>query len=281
VGGALAVAASALVLAAAYSVTPYTALGPEDEPLLVGANARYLTPALMMAAAASAWSVGCLGRFRLVFEAVGLAAVADGLRRGFDVPVELVLGVVATLAAAGVAAYLLTLGTQGLSPGVRLAVRTGFGAMAAAAVAAAGHERQQEFNQARYVGSDRALDWIARNAPRGHRIGLAGVWTVGGLSPVWPAFGPRLGNRVEFVGEFVHGQLREYDDPMRWGDAIRRNGYDLLVVGEGGYGACRVPGSASDDNEWARRAGFPLLAASDRLRLYRVTSSSARSPQRG
>ena len=95
--------------------------------------------------------------------------------------------------------------------------------------------------------------------------------SVNGTAPVWPSFGPRLGNEVAFVGPTVDGQLREYADRAAWTRAIERGDFDLLVVGRGGYSNdCPVPGRESDDDAWARAAGFRTLASTDRLTLYAV-----------
>ena len=48
-GALIAVLAAALLIAAAYCVTPYTAGGAPGEPTLVYADARYLVPALLLA----------------------------------------------------------------------------------------------------------------------------------------------------------------------------------------------------------------------------------------
>jgi hypothetical protein len=48
-GAAASMLVAAAVLALAYMVTPYTAGGPEGLPVLVAPNARYLTPALLLA----------------------------------------------------------------------------------------------------------------------------------------------------------------------------------------------------------------------------------------
>ena len=102
-------------------------------------------------------------------------------------------------------------------------------------------------------------------------MGLAGAWGVNTLSPVLPAFGPRLGNHVDYVGETVDGQLREYEDRERWASAVRRGRFDLVLIGRGGYGeGCPVPGSESDDDAWARAEGFEAVAQSAHLTLYRV-----------
>ena len=71
---------------------------------------------------------------------------------------------------------------------------------------------QGAINDARYRTFDPALSALMRAAPSDKRIGLAfsTYWSLGDLSPIWPAFGMRLGNEVEFVGEFVDGFLTPY-----------------------------------------------------------------------
>jgi hypothetical protein len=92
-----------------------------------------------------------------------------------------------------------------------------------------------------------------------------------GRSPVWPAFGPRMGNHVDYLGPTVRHGLREYPTRRRWAAALRRGRYDLLIVGRGGYSrACPLPGQFSDDDRWARAEGLTRIAGDSRLTLYRV-----------
>ena len=271
-GRALAVAACACLLTVAYALTPYSAFGPEGQPLLTGANARYLLPALVVAAPAAAWCAMHVGRLRVPLEALGAVAVADGIRLGFDVPVRLVFLTALTVAVVIALAIAVVALSRRLGVGPRLAVRAAMALLAAVAIVAVGHLRQVEFNDGRYAGLEPALDWILAHAPEGKRIALAGTWDVGGLAPVLPAFGPRLGNEVAYLGTYARGQLREFDTREKWAAAARRRDFDLLIVGSGAYSeACPVPGSETDDDAWARAEGFTRLAGSRRLRLYRVT----------
>ena len=261
----------AILLFVAYAVTPYSAFGPEGRPVLVGANARWLLPALLVAAALFAGAAGRLGRVRPLAEAAGLAAVVDGIRRG-DVPLGLMAkgGLVVALLA-GVAGALVLMHRRGgtRSPSRRAAMAAA-AALVLVAGAALGHARQRTFNDARYAEGDPVIAWFAREAPADHRVGLAGVWSVSGLAPVLPAFGPRLGNDVAYVGRFHDGQLREWETRPEFAAAVARGGFDLLVVGKGSYSGCRVPGSGTDETAWAAAEGFRRLAESDRLVLYRV-----------
>jgi hypothetical protein len=239
----------------------------------VGANARYLVPALLVAAPLAAVALGRAGPVRVPLELMALAAVVQGIDRSFDVS----LGVVAAVLVAGAAlaggvwlAATVTARIGARRP--RLAARAAVALALVAGLAAVGHVRQREFNDGRYESGDPAIAWIAQNTPDDRRIALAGVWSVDGRSPVWPAFGERLGNEVDYLGPTVDEQLREYSRRDRWGEALRGGDYDLLLVGRGGYAgaACPVPGQYSDDDRWARDAGLEVLARSDRLTLYRV-----------
>jgi hypothetical protein len=263
----------AVLLAIGYALTPYSAFGPEGEPSTVGASIRYLVPALLVAAPLTAYAIGRAGRLRLLAELLAAAAVAHGIERAFDVPVRVVLQVLLAAAAVSGAAWLTLHLTSRLPPRTGRAVRAATAALAALAAIGIGHARQEEFNYERYEDAGPAVAAIVREAPEGTRIGLSGVWGVDLVSPVWPAFGERLRNDVGYVGPTVDGQLREYDDRASWARAAR--GFDLLLVGRGGYAReCPVPGQESDDDAWARAEGFRALARDDNLTLYRVRPGS-------
>jgi len=277
-GEVIALAGCAILLALAYSVTPYSALGGEDQPALAGFNTRYLVPAFVAAAPLVAWCAARIGRLRVALELLALAAVADGIRRGFDVPGSLVLKVGIALVLAVAAAWIAVAIARRVRPAIRLPVLAALAGIAIAAVVGLGYARQQDFNEGRYRGMEPAFDWVLRNAPAEHKIGLGGAWGIHGVAPVLPSFGPRLENDVAYVGETIRGQLGEYRTRERWAEAIRRGGFDLLIVGTKGYRPentrkCYVPGAESDEHVWARAEGFPVLARSDRLTLYRVRTA--------
>jgi hypothetical protein len=259
---------TAVVLAVVYAATPYSAFGLENEPDLVGANTRWLLPALMAAAGVTAWAVGRLGPLRPAVELLVLVAAVDGARRGFSEPLArvLVAGIALTALGAIVAGALYLADRRGVPARRALAA---LGAVIAVAVAGAAYPRQRAFHEGRYAADDPVIAWFSQHTEK-REVGLAGVWTTAGLSPVLPAFGPRLENPVSFVGRYVRGQLREYERRESFLDAIGRGGYDVLVVGKGRYGECRVPGRQGDERRWAIQAGFERLAESDRLVLFRV-----------
>ncbi len=258
----LATAAGAAALGLLYVNTPYTALGLPGEPSLANVNTRYLVPALVLAAPVTAWAAGALGRRGAVALEAALAfAVITGAHEGFAVQGagDLVKATVA-LGLLGAAGWALWDRRAWIArrPAV-LAV----GGVALVLVALAGaHRMQQRVNSDRYVGPDSAIDAIVRGAPEGRRIGLAGAWSVEGLSPIWPSFGTRVDNEVEYVGHFVDGFLREYGDARSFRAALRDRGYDLLVVGRG----LRPPRPMAEER-WAAEAGWRTIALSTRLRV--------------
>ena len=231
---ALAVAALATMLA--YALTPYSALGPPGNPVAAASSMRYALPALALGAMVLATAP------RLVLPVAGLA---------------LVQGVAATYEPALPTAEVL-LAALAIVAVIRLAIRRprlAAAGLAAAAVAGAYAIRAPTG----YGAGDPALAWLEANAQSGHRIALAGDWSVPGLPPTLPAFGPRLGNEVAYAGPFVDHMLRHERDPRRFAQRLR--GYDIVVVGRG----FAPTASPAPEESWARAAGYVPVAASDRL----------------
>lgn len=266
----LAVAVCGALLFLSYAKTPYSAFGPKGDPILVGANTRYLIPALMAGIPLCAWAAGRVPLGRELFALVGIVAVLDGLRRSEDVPgSKLVLGALIMVGALAVCAFFIWAG--------RLDRRVRLAALVAVllGLVVAGQQRQDKINHNRYTTQDPVITWISRHAPAHKRIAVAGVWGTDVLSPVQPAFGPRLENEVRYNGVYFKGRLQEYATRRFWTRSLRRRGSQLLIVGRGGYDQrhCNgpVPGSLSDDDAWARAEGFQRLARSAHLTLYRIT----------
>jgi hypothetical protein len=136
-------------------------------------------------------------------------------------------------------------------------------ALAAALVGLAAADRMQNaINDGRYRGIDPGIDAMLAAAPGDARVGLAADWTVAGLSPIWPAFGTRIDNDVEFIGRFVRGFLTPWGDERSFQAALRRGNYDVLVVGRGFY-----PPQPTPEQRWAARAGWRTIRLTTRLRV--------------
>jgi len=256
----LVLAAAAVALAVAYTITPATALGLRGTPSLAHANTRYAIPALIVALPLLAWTTGRLapvaGR---AVEAMLALAVLHGAHDGYDVAgAGDVVAAAVALAVAAAGAWLLW----------RLRGRRAVLAAAAVAAAlialAAGNRMQDRINDDRYRTFDPALSALLDAAPADRRVGLefATYWSLGDLSPIWPAFGSRLENDVEFVGRFVDGFLTPYYDEPRFRTALDRGDYDVLAVGRSS-----IPRQNTPAEQWAIDAGWRTIALSARMRV--------------
>ncbi len=257
-GRVLALTAGAIALGLLYTITPATALGVKGDPSLAHANTRYAVPALIIAVPAAAWVAGRLPRLAgLAFEAALTVGALLGAYRGYEVSgmrdVVLATFGLALLAVAGRLLYRLR---------ERRLVLVAAALAAALAGLAAAHRIEDRINGGRYLGIDRGVDALLKIAPADQRIALAGDWSVAGLSPVWPAFGTRIDNDVQFVGEFRRGFLTPYRTAARFQAALQRGRYDVLVVGRGFF-----PPQSTPEQEWAMQAGWRTVALSPRLRV--------------
>ncbi len=122
---------------------------------------------------------------------------------------------------------------------------------------------QNDYLEHRYIGVTPTLDAaLARAAGYEHpRIGLAGAWPVTTLSPVLALFGPDLANDVSYVGETRDGTLYPYEDVDSYADALKRGGYDLVMVGN----EKPLAFPQRDEADWTRAAGYREVAADDEL----------------
>jgi hypothetical protein len=243
-------------LALAYVVTPYSAQGLAGRPVGIVANARYGVPALLVAAALSAVAAGRLGRWRPLAEIAGAALALDGVRRAFSLPTHTVAAVTAVVLAALAAAWLLR------RAGSRRLLPVGGVAALLLAFGAARHVDTHADEAAWHT--DPALAWVRTHAGSGHRVGLAGRWANGGIAPVLPAFGRRLGNTVVYVGPFRRHMLSEYEAAVPFVERLRAERVDLLLIGRG----YPRPLARVREERWARAAGMHLVASSPRLLLY-------------
>ncbi|MEA2193043.1 MAG: hypothetical protein QOI73_3164 [Solirubrobacteraceae bacterium] len=255
----LVLGAVAIELALVYVLTPSTALSLGGSPVLADANTRYAMPALLLALPVVAWLIGRLGgAWAAVLSAALALAVAAGSLDAYEIagPRELVLAAIVIAIAAAAVGAVRRAWLRRRSTALLVAC-----ALFAGLAGARGVERR--VNDTRYLGRDPAIDVVLRTAPGGKRIGLAGEWSLGELSPVWPSFGTRISNEVEFVGVMPdNGFLARYHDEARFQAALRRGRYDLLVVGRG-----ITTAQETAEQRWAADAGWRTLFLSRRFRL--------------
>jgi hypothetical protein len=132
------------------------------------------------------------------------------------------------------------------------------------AAAIAGYETQKRFNGIRYAGQDPTIDYALERLEDGERVGLAGTW-VDAAPPVLAAFGPRLRNRVAYIGRDDGDFLRRYTERSEFVDSLRRGEFDYLFVGHG------FPlRSRQREERWAESAGYQQVERSERLTLLRA-----------
>jgi hypothetical protein len=258
---ALAVATAGLVLV--YLITPYTALGLRNLPYELGANVRYVIPAMIAAAPAVAWGIGrCTGMLRIAFEALLVVLALDGMRRGVDISAQDALAgaaIVATLVLVGIAiAAAVRRGRPSWAVGVAV--------LAIAVAVVGGRGTQNDYLEHRYIGVTPTLDAaLARAAGYDDpRIGLAGAWPVTTLSPVLALFGPDLANDVSYVGETRDGALYPFENPEAYARALQGGGYDLVMVGN----EKPLAFPQLDEAAWTRAAGYEEVAADDNFTLW-------------
>jgi Dolichyl-phosphate-mannose-protein mannosyltransferase len=249
---------AAIGMAVVYVMLPFTAFGLEGRPILASANVRYVVPALLAAAPLAAWLCGRAGRLRFAAELLLLAGTLDSARRAFPgVGFGDVARGVVVIAALAAAAALLVLAARR-----RRGAVVAFAAVACVVLLVAGEGLRRRASDFDYGKYDTALGWVLSREPPGARVGLAGAWSVGGLPPVAPAFGPRLRNEVVTVARLHDGSMTAYDNRADFARALRAGNYDALLVGTG---SVPQPPSRVRELAWARAEGFVPAAGSQRL----------------
>jgi hypothetical protein len=249
-------------LAAVYAITPGSAQGTPAAPLpgLVGGNARWLVPALLFGAAATAWALARLPRGRLVAEVAMLAAVIQGIRISFEVSTAHLARAVLVLAVVAGGGLLAVRALSRLPPARRWTLALAGAFVLLLGAAAVGQVDQRRYNDHRFVGKGPVTDWVLTHAAGGHRIALAGDWNVS-FTPTYAMFGPRLRNHVSYLGAIRRGQLRQYHRAAAFETALERGRYDLLIVGrvqEPDFKHFTAPATLKDPEEarWARSRGY-------------------------
>jgi dolichyl-phosphate-mannose-protein mannosyltransferase len=259
-GGLLALIAAAAALVVVYAFLPAGAQGLREMafPGIVGETVRWVAPAFLLGAGATAAAAARLQpRGRLAIEAAACLSALIAARAAFPVSTPrfaltlLVLGVVCAsafrLARAGRAAIAAS------------------ATVAALALAVAGYVHQRRYDDVRFEAQSAAVSWVDAHAASGRRVGVAGSWSAAAFVPIYGLFGPRFRNEVQYVGPIVSDQLRFYHDPARFRAALGHGRYDLLAVGRlqaQSLDRPRPPRTLNEPPEarWARSAGFAEVA---------------------
>jgi hypothetical protein len=168
----------------------------------------------------------------------------------FNVPAHVFLeAAVAVLATAAIVVLVLR---RPRRPGFALAFAAAF--VALAVVAVAGRRVEQSFNSDRYRGVNAAFDWIDQHSRSGERIALSGQPDRDFDAAPFIAFGPRLQNRVTFVGTRDHHLLTRFMARQPFLQALDAGRYNGLLVGADVTGPAR-------ELAWARSAGWKPAAS--------------------
>jgi hypothetical protein len=267
----VALAVTAVLLAIVYVFTPDTALGPLNLPVQAEANVRYLMPALIAGAPLAAWLCTRLGTLGLVVQLAAVVLAVKALTRVYPDHQGFAVALAAIAFVVGVAWWALR--QRSPTPRVSGWLRpAAIYALLLLALVAGAFPARSRFTYRTYAAADQTLSWLLAHAPSGHAVGLANVWSNAGFSPILPAFGPRLGNRVGYVGPFVRHLLGQYPTEASFDEGLKRGRYDLLVIGLG----FPDPQPRVPDETWAQAAGYRAVARSPRLALYERASSSSR-----
>jgi hypothetical protein len=263
---ALALAAAAVLVAVTYAFLPAGTQGFEDVPFpgIVEGNMRWLMPAAILAAGPAGWAIGRLRRDGTLADLALLVCVVITLERTFAPEPRNLVGAAVVVALALGCAWALRSGTLKLRGPVAVAVA----AAALVAIAVAGYLHERHYDRERYSGRSAAVDWVLANAPSGHEIGITGNWAADRFVPIYPLFGPRLENEVDYVGPLVDEQVRYYSDAAAFQRAIEREDYDLLAVGtlsRPDFEDFEPQRRSADPIEarWAEQAGYVEVARDD------------------
>jgi len=259
-GAPLVLALAALAALVVYVVTPYTAQGPEGQPLVL-AGARYALPGLMLGAGACAWLAGTLRRPGLVLSALVLPALLQAFHedRTWDVAFRnttLVRVVVAAVALGSLALAARRLGRW--RPG-GAAVAAGV-VLLGLVVVVGGRKVQTTFDKNRYRVAATS-SWIQTVPNRPIRIGIAGLpGKAVSYSVSFIAFGPRMRNHVSYIGPTRNHLLVDYRDRSAFTEALARGRYDVVLIGPPVHPSAPVL-------QWAQQAGWRPFVRDSRFTL--------------
>jgi hypothetical protein len=247
--------AGAVLCLIAYFITPYTAQGAAGMPVLVISNTRYGAPAVLLAAPLLAVAAARLGPLRLVLEVVLLLQI----RAGIDQYIPASAGPLMVTRVI-LLALIAVIWALRRTPWARAALA----AIAAAGAVAFAYHYQRVLSVEPWTPADPTINYVLAHDPSGARIAVTGTWTVQGVVPVAPLFGPRFQNTVDYLGPFVEHRLEQYTSERAFAAALRRGHFQLLEIGTG-----FPPAADPVEVNWAIAAGYTSVTRSARLILMR------------
>jgi hypothetical protein len=255
-------AITGIVLAVIYVLTPYSAYGLANRPTLAEVNVRYLIPALAVATALTAAIAGrASARIQLVVQAATLAAVLQEAHETYTIlgigRLSLLAG--AALVVAAATGVLWSRGSRAIKPPFSWVLA----GLAVVSVVAIAYGTQRSYNRERYAPYDATYAWIQHH-PGTLTVGLGGSRYVSGPSPAWAMFGPRLANRVSFVGRVSHGDhVTQYQTGAQWLRALTDGRYDVVEIARDEI----VAATTDKELAWAKTAKLPVLSESSGFEL--------------
>jgi hypothetical protein len=227
---ALVLSGVALVIGLVYLGTPYTGSGPEGVPFDAWVNSRYVVPALLVAAPVLGWLITRAGALREPLQVLAALAIADSMRRIFELPggsvgagwLLLALAVVALVA---FVSLVVRDSAADLPAGRRRALATALVAGAVGVIAiGAGAVQRHRYEPDRYANVSPVVDYVNSQAPAQLRVGIVGDGFAN-----YPLFGPRLDNRVSYVGHRVDEMLSAFRNRRAFIRALHRGRYQVIA----------------------------------------------------
>lgn len=241
-----------------YLVTPTTAFGFKDLPVLFPQNTRYALPSMLVLAVLLVRHVGG-GRARLALGASALVTLLATIATRGDFPTLLPQRGGQALFMAVVALVILTVAPV-------LAERLGRPLVLGLAVALAlpmlfvvGRDYVQNRYPASAGDASRTFAW----ANEVHRVSIG----VDGVSEEYPYTGNDVSNRVSYIG--VRDAQRVFGEAPTcqiWRRAVNAGGYDFLVIGPHLNGS-DLPAAS----RWVDPLAMPSVLSAGAYHVYRVT----------
>jgi hypothetical protein len=176
------------------------------------------------------WLITRAGALRPAIQVVAALAILDSLRRVFDLPggevsAGWMLVALALISVVVFAALVVRDSAADLPAGRRRALAIAVTAAALGVVAiAAGAVQRHRFEDDRYADVGPVVDYVNDQAPAQLRVGIVGDGFAN-----YPLFGPRLDNRVSYVGHRIDEMLSAFRNRRAFTRALDRGRYQVIA----------------------------------------------------